>query len=167
MTYRALVVFIMNLLWMHACQIAMNVLLIKWLGARRGHVISIWPNNTSKVVYFIGLFQIRLCRFNVENFLLYSFCSQLSRLMLSNLQDIDKEISELKMSVNTRGRLVAAEFLKQFLWSFRNMIFMSCRCSPIFLLKCSPPKNCGLCWRLLYLLASVRHYICKVQLEYM
>lgn len=31
------------------------------------------------------------------------------------LQDIDKEISELKMSVNTRGRLVAGEFLKQFI----------------------------------------------------
>jgi hypothetical protein len=30
-------------------------------------------------------------------------------------QDIDKEISELKMSVNTRGRLVATEFLKQFI----------------------------------------------------
>ncbi|KAK6266033.1 hypothetical protein QUC31_016870 [Theobroma cacao] len=29
--------------------------------------------------------------------------------------DIDKEISELKMSVNTRGRLVATEFLKQFI----------------------------------------------------
>ncbi|MBA0681389.1 hypothetical protein Goari_023197, partial [Gossypium aridum] len=28
--------------------------------------------------------------------------------------DIDKEISELKMSVSTRGRLVATEFLKQF-----------------------------------------------------
>ncbi|WVZ16619.1 hypothetical protein V8G54_009601 [Vigna mungo] len=31
------------------------------------------------------------------------------------VQDIDKEISELKMSVNTRGRLVATEFLKQFI----------------------------------------------------
>ncbi|KAK6279264.1 hypothetical protein POUND7_019531 [Theobroma cacao] len=31
------------------------------------------------------------------------------------LSDIDKEISELKMSVNTRGRLVATEFLKQFI----------------------------------------------------
>ncbi|KAL3726684.1 hypothetical protein ACJRO7_031571 [Eucalyptus globulus] len=31
------------------------------------------------------------------------------------MEDIDKEISELKMSVNTRGRLVAAEFLKQFI----------------------------------------------------
>ncbi|KAL9408787.1 hypothetical protein AB3S75_047218 [Citrus x aurantiifolia] len=30
------------------------------------------------------------------------------------MEDIDKEISELKMSVNTRGRLVATEFLKQF-----------------------------------------------------
>ncbi|MQM16379.1 hypothetical protein Taro_049337 [Colocasia esculenta] len=30
------------------------------------------------------------------------------------VQDIDKEISELKLSVNTRGRLVATEFLKQF-----------------------------------------------------
>ncbi|KAJ8445699.1 hypothetical protein Cgig2_026026 [Carnegiea gigantea] len=30
-------------------------------------------------------------------------------------QDIDKEIRELKLSVNTRGRLVATEFLKQFL----------------------------------------------------
>lgn len=35
---------------------------------------------------------------------------------LLNLQDIDKEIGELKMSVNTRGRLVATEFLKQFVW---------------------------------------------------
>lgn len=31
-------------------------------------------------------------------------------------QDIDKEISELKLSVNTRGRLVATEFLRQFIW---------------------------------------------------
>ncbi|XP_025884274.1 actin-related protein 2/3 complex subunit 4 isoform X4 [Solanum lycopersicum] len=31
------------------------------------------------------------------------------------VQDIDKEISELKLSVNTRGRLVATEFLKQFI----------------------------------------------------
>ncbi|VFQ61079.1 unnamed protein product [Cuscuta campestris] len=30
------------------------------------------------------------------------------------LEDIEKEISELKLSVNTRGRLVATEFLKQF-----------------------------------------------------
>nr|ADE77564.1 unknown [Picea sitchensis] len=30
------------------------------------------------------------------------------------MEDIDKEISELKLSVNTRGRLVAKEFLKQF-----------------------------------------------------
>ena len=36
--------------------------------------------------------------------------------ILSSPQDIDKEISELKMSVNTRGRLVATEFLKQFIW---------------------------------------------------
>ncbi|KAF5452119.1 hypothetical protein F2P56_027152 [Juglans regia] len=31
------------------------------------------------------------------------------------MEDIEKEISELKMSVNTRGRLVATEFLKQFI----------------------------------------------------
>ncbi|CAI9112655.1 OLC1v1013128C1 [Oldenlandia corymbosa var. corymbosa] len=31
------------------------------------------------------------------------------------VQDIDKEISELKLSVNTRGRRVATEFLKQFI----------------------------------------------------
>ncbi|KAB2600438.1 actin-related protein 2/3 complex subunit 4 [Pyrus ussuriensis x Pyrus communis] len=31
------------------------------------------------------------------------------------MEDIDKEISELMMSVNTRGRLVATEFLKQFM----------------------------------------------------
>ncbi|KAG5015374.1 hypothetical protein JHK85_021510 [Glycine max] len=36
-------------------------------------------------------------------------------IMAVKLQDIDKEISELKMSVNTRGRLVATEFLKQFI----------------------------------------------------
>ena len=35
--------------------------------------------------------------------------------LLHELQDIDKEISELKLSVNTRGRLVATEFLKQFI----------------------------------------------------
>lgn len=35
--------------------------------------------------------------------------------IVSSRQDIDKEISELKMSVNTRGRLVATEFLKQFI----------------------------------------------------
>lgn len=37
-----------------------------------------------------------------------------------HFQDIDKEISELKMSVNTRGRLVATEFLKQFVWQYFN-----------------------------------------------
>ncbi|KAI3826638.1 hypothetical protein L1987_00688 [Smallanthus sonchifolius] len=31
------------------------------------------------------------------------------------MEDIDKEISELKLSMNTRGRLVATEFLKQFI----------------------------------------------------
>ncbi|KAL6532187.1 Actin-related protein 2/3 complex subunit 4 [Orobanche gracilis] len=31
------------------------------------------------------------------------------------MEDIDKEIGELKLSVNTRGRLVATEFLKQFI----------------------------------------------------
>ncbi|KAJ8634273.1 hypothetical protein MRB53_027609 [Persea americana] len=31
------------------------------------------------------------------------------------MEDIDKEIGELKLSVNTRGRLVATEFLKQFM----------------------------------------------------
>ncbi|KAK4482584.1 hypothetical protein RD792_009748 [Penstemon davidsonii] len=31
------------------------------------------------------------------------------------MEDIDKEISELKLSVNTRGRIVATEFLKQFI----------------------------------------------------
>ncbi|GAQ81690.1 Actin-related protein Arp2/3 complex subunit ARPC4 [Klebsormidium nitens] len=31
------------------------------------------------------------------------------------MEDIDKEISELKLSVNTRGRLVATEYLRQFL----------------------------------------------------
>jgi actin related protein 2/3 complex subunit 4 len=36
-------------------------------------------------------------------------------LFFHELQDIDKEISELKLSVNTRGRLVATEFLKQFI----------------------------------------------------
>lgn len=31
------------------------------------------------------------------------------------MEDIDKEISELKLSMSTRGRLVATEFLKQFI----------------------------------------------------
>eukprot|EP00899_Mesostigma_viride_P015266 jgi/Mesvir1/23740/Mv18679-RA.1 len=30
------------------------------------------------------------------------------------LEDVDKEISEMKISVNSRGRAVAAEFMKQF-----------------------------------------------------
>ncbi|KAK6255205.1 hypothetical protein SCA6_016510 [Theobroma cacao] len=38
-----------------------------------------------------------------------------ARISLTLSVDIDKEISELKMSVNTRGRLVATEFLKQFI----------------------------------------------------
>ncbi|XP_039063928.1 uncharacterized protein LOC120208849 [Hibiscus syriacus] len=38
-----------------------------------------------------------------------SGCSKVS------FQDIDKEITELKMLVSTRGRVVATEFLKQFL----------------------------------------------------
>ena len=42
--------------------------------------------------------------------------SALTSFCLHELQDIDKEISELKLSVNTRGRLVATEFLKQFIW---------------------------------------------------
>jgi actin related protein 2/3 complex, subunit 4 len=41
--------------------------------------------------------------------------SVLTQFCLHEPQDIDKEISELKLSVNTRGRLVATEFLKQFL----------------------------------------------------
>ncbi|KAJ0093918.1 hypothetical protein Patl1_26034 [Pistacia atlantica] len=40
-------------------------------------------------------------------------CNVVKNSMLGSI-DIDKEISELKMSVNTRGRLVATEFLKQF-----------------------------------------------------
>lgn len=54
-------------------------------------------------------------------FFFYHYCNS-SALLAStsitttfNLQDIEKEISELKMSVNTRGRLVATEFLKQFI----------------------------------------------------
>ena len=30
------------------------------------------------------------------------------------MEDIDKELSSLKLSVNTRGRVVAHDFLKQF-----------------------------------------------------
>ena len=36
-----------------------------------------------------------------------------------SIQDIDKEINELKLSINTRGRIVATEFLKQFVWLFQ------------------------------------------------
>ncbi|KAF7837003.1 Actin-related protein 2/3 complex subunit 4 [Senna tora] len=41
-------------------------------------------------------------------------CEEMQKHKLIDFIDIDKEISELKMSVNTRGRLVATEFLKQF-----------------------------------------------------
>lgn len=30
------------------------------------------------------------------------------------MEDIDKEISEMKISINARGRIVATEFIKQF-----------------------------------------------------
>ncbi|RDX72613.1 Actin-related protein 2/3 complex subunit 4, partial [Mucuna pruriens] len=42
-------------------------------------------------------------------------CEDMHKHKLIDFIDIDKEISELKMSVNTRGRLVATEFLKQFI----------------------------------------------------
>ncbi|RYR16894.1 hypothetical protein Ahy_B03g061746 isoform B [Arachis hypogaea] len=42
-------------------------------------------------------------------------CEEMQKHKLIDFIDIDKEISELKMSVNTRGRLVATEFLKQFI----------------------------------------------------
>ncbi|KAL2921151.1 Actin-related protein 2/3 complex subunit 4 [Bienertia sinuspersici] len=38
-----------------------------------------------------------------------------SLILIFVFMDIDKEIGELKLSVNTRGRLVATEFLKQFI----------------------------------------------------
>jgi actin related protein 2/3 complex subunit 4 len=46
-------------------------------------------------------------------------CEEMSRhklidFVVTFMEDIDKEISELKLSVNTRGRLVATEFLRQF-----------------------------------------------------
>lgn len=37
--------------------------------------------------------------------------------ILQFMEDIDKEISELKLTMNMRGRLVATEFLKQFIWN--------------------------------------------------
>jgi actin related protein 2/3 complex subunit 4 len=46
-------------------------------------------------------------------------CEEMSKhklidFVVTFMEDIDKEISELKLSVNTRGRLVATEFLRQF-----------------------------------------------------
>lgn len=34
--------------------------------------------------------------------------------IISFMEDIDKEISEMKLSVNSRGRTCAEEFFKQF-----------------------------------------------------
>ncbi|KAL6011287.1 Actin-related protein 2/3 complex subunit 4 [Asimina triloba] len=49
------------------------------------------------------------------SFLITNFhCEEMHKHKLIDFIDIDKEISELKLSVNTRGRLVATEFLKQF-----------------------------------------------------
>ncbi|KAG0581349.1 hypothetical protein KC19_4G244400 [Ceratodon purpureus] len=42
------------------------------------------------------------------------FKHKLIDFVVAFMEDIDKEISELKLSVNTRGRLVATEFLRQF-----------------------------------------------------
>ncbi|XP_073388846.1 actin-related protein 2/3 complex subunit 4 isoform X2 [Physcomitrium patens] len=42
------------------------------------------------------------------------FKHRLIDFVVAFMEGIDKEISELKLSVNTRGRLVATEFLRQF-----------------------------------------------------
>ncbi|RLN72832.1 hypothetical protein BBJ28_00012735 [Nothophytophthora sp. Chile5] len=34
--------------------------------------------------------------------------------IITFMEDIDKEISEMKISLNARGRIVATEFMKQF-----------------------------------------------------
>lgn len=34
--------------------------------------------------------------------------------VITFMEDIDKEISEMKISLNARGRIVATEFMKQF-----------------------------------------------------
>uniref|UniRef100_A0A7C8ZT96 Actin-related protein 2/3 complex subunit 4 n=1 Tax=Opuntia streptacantha TaxID=393608 RepID=A0A7C8ZT96_OPUST len=55
------------------------------------------------------------------SFLITNFhCEELEKqglidFIVQFIEDIDKEITELKLSVNTRGKLVATEFLKQFL----------------------------------------------------
>ncbi|GBG69648.1 hypothetical protein CBR_g4477 [Chara braunii] len=54
------------------------------------------------------------------SFLITNFhCEQMNKnkiidFIVQFVEDIDKEINELKLSINTRGRLVAAEFMKQF-----------------------------------------------------
>eukprot|EP01090_Pellita_catalonica_P022357 TRINITY_DN865_c0_g1_i1.p1 TRINITY_DN865_c0_g1~~TRINITY_DN865_c0_g1_i1.p1 ORF type:complete len:212 (-),score=42.18 TRINITY_DN865_c0_g1_i1:86-640(-) len=54
--------------------------------------------------------------FLVTNFHTESmFKHKLVDFIIQFMQDIDKEISEMKLSVNTRARVVAQEFLKQFI----------------------------------------------------
>jgi len=40
--------------------------------------------------------------------------TKLISFIIAFMEDIDKELSSLKLSVNTRGRVVAHEYLKQF-----------------------------------------------------
>lgn len=58
--------------------------------------------------------------FDMSFLITHAHCEALQRHRLVDfivhfMEDIDKEINELKLSVNTRGRLVATEFLKQFM----------------------------------------------------
>ena len=74
----------------------------------------------SVFVIFFDAVLLLLYNSHVHTCMLYQICflvifRLIAFQILSSPQDIDKEISELKMSVNTRGRLVATEFLKQFL----------------------------------------------------
>lgn len=34
------------------------------------------------------------------------------------MEDVDKEINEMKLSVNARARITAHEFLRQFIWTY-------------------------------------------------
>ncbi len=43
--------------------------------------------------------------------------------IISFMEEIDKEISDMKLSVNSRARVCAEEFLKQFGWF--NSVFIS------------------------------------------
>lgn len=48
---------------------------------------------------------------------LYFLTTAVVDFIIQFMEDVDKEINEMKLAVNARARITAQEFLKQFIWA--------------------------------------------------